>query len=441
MKKTLIFLTLTVLLLLCLTSCEHQHNFGEWSVIENATCTEDGMMVSHCDCNETQNYVIPAIGHNYANDICANCGDVKVSTECKHQNLDVLSAVSPTCTETGLSEGIMCLDCKELIKEQELVSALDHDEYIYTEKDENCNVFNVTVCNRNDCDFSTKINTGIVDHLSGTPVIENTVPPTCYSNGSYEEVVYCSAEKCKCELSRTRKTTPAIEHVYANVITSPTAKEDGYISCVCSNCGDFYIDSKIVPFEFVITSSNRNQIGFTGLTDEKLVIPAVFKSEDVWYRVTSIDDSAFCSCATLVEVVIPESIKKIGKYAFRDCDALVQIDIPSSVESIGEFAFYSCDSLISVTMGDNENLRRIEGSCFAECEKLETVRISTNITSIVFYAFRGCSSLEKIEYSGSVDQWNNISKQEGYPWNSDTGAYTIYCTDGKITKNGIISYK
>ena len=47
-------------------------------------------------------------------------------------------------------------------------------------------------------------------------------------------------------------------------------------------------------------------------------------------------------------------------------------------------------------------------------------------------AFRGCIGLTSINFGGTKAQWNAISK--GSMWNSDTGNYTIYCTDGTISK-------
>ena len=38
-------------------------------------------------------------------------------------------------------------------------------------------------------------------------------------------------------------------------------------------------------------------------------------------------------------------------------------------------------------------------------------------------AFRNCSNLKTINYKGSKEQWDSISK--GYSWNGDTDDYTI----------------
>lgn len=216
MKKVLVLLALAVALVLCLVSCGHEHSFGEWSVTKNATCTEDGVKTRYCDCGEKQSDVIPATGHSYIDSVCINCGDVKESLVCKHENLDILSAKEPTCTETGLTEGIICLDCEKTIKQQETVNVLGHDEYTYTEKDENCKLFTVIACNRTDCDYIRHIDTGKLEHTHAEVVTENNIPATCYSEGSYETVVYCA--ECGIELERAKHTVPMVAHTPASAV-------------------------------------------------------------------------------------------------------------------------------------------------------------------------------------------------------------------------------
>ena len=41
--------------------------------------------------------------------------------ECKHGDTEIIPAVAPTCTETGLTEGRYCTLCKKVLKKQEVV--------------------------------------------------------------------------------------------------------------------------------------------------------------------------------------------------------------------------------------------------------------------------------------------------------------------------------
>lgn len=51
------------------------HTYGNWTVVTPATCTQDGVKERTCSkCNDTEQGNIPAIGHNFVNGICTDCG-------------------------------------------------------------------------------------------------------------------------------------------------------------------------------------------------------------------------------------------------------------------------------------------------------------------------------------------------------------------------------
>ncbi len=71
---------------------------------------------------------------------------------------------------------------------------------------------------------------------------------------------------------------------------------------------------------------------------------------------------------------------------------------------------------------------------FNGCSSLTSISIPDSVTSIGGRAFRDCSNLTEIHYGGTMEDWKRVEKSN--EWNSGTGSYTIYCTDGNIKKEG-----
>ena len=106
-------------------------------------------------------------------------------------------------------------------------------------------------------------------------------------------------------------------------------------------------------------------------------------------------------------IIFDKNVTGIEGSAFYHCSALKSITIPNSVTSIGYQAFQYCSALKSIT-------------------------IPNSVTEIGNSAFSYCSSLTRIDFNGTMAEWNAITKYSD--WDSSTGSCTVYCTDGQITK-------
>lgn len=124
--------------------------------------------------------------------------------------------------------------------------------------------------------------------------------------------------------------------------------------------------------------------------DIKYVIPS---------SVTSIGDSAFASSDNLRGIVIPDSVTTIGVKAFEN-STIDQITIGNGLKTIKSSAFASCHSLTDVILP--EGLTTIENSAFHSCFDLENITIPSTVVSIGKYAFQYCYSLEKISIPAGV---------------------------------------
>ena len=179
-----------------------------------------------------------------------------------------------------------------------------------------------------------------------------------------------------------------------------------------------------------------------GLTD--IIIPE---------GVTQIDDRPFYNCTSLTSLTIPNSVKRMSSSLCSGCTNLVSVTIGNGFVRISDYAFFNCSNLNSITIPDSvtmidnyafafcSNLTNIEipnsvtiiyNEVFANCTSLTSITIPSSVTSIGSFALHRCSNLTRINYKGTKAQWNAISK--GYGFDKNTGNYTVYCSDGNITK-------
>ena len=93
------------------------------------------------------------------------------------------------------------------------------------------------------------------------------------------------------------------------------------------------------------------------------------------------------------EVVIPNTVNRIGNFAFACCKTLFHISIPAGVTDIGIGAFSECENLITITLPDT--VTSIGNAAFFACKSLETFRIPKNVTIIEDRTFHLCKKLNQ----------------------------------------------
>ena len=232
------------------TIAKRDHNIVDTTVETAATCITEGVMNQKCDCAENEEYEACTYTTTRAIPVDANNHEGKANA--------VKNAKDATCYAEGYTGDTYWSCCDVLYAKGEA-----------TEK---------------------------IAHTPAKAIRENEKPASCGADGSYEEVVYCSIEACKHEISRETKTIPATgEHNYATEVEGSrvpsTCKTAGKVTmkCGCGATKDIALELDVTNHETVVT--------------DKAVAPTC--------EATGLTEGSHCSACDTV-IVEQETVAKLG---------------------------------------------------------------------------------------------------------------------------------
>nr|WP_297246876.1 leucine-rich repeat domain-containing protein [uncultured Brachyspira sp.] len=123
-------------------------------------------------------------------------------------------------------------------------------------------------------------------------------------------------------------------------------------------------------------------------------------------KITAIKESAFqCNCA-IKEIVIPDSVTKIGTIAFADCGMLEKITLGKGIKRIEELIFGYCDVLKEIDTSRCSSLEYLPTYTLHKLSAVTEFAIPASVKEIAAFAFDDCENLTTIIYYG--DSPNNI---------------------------------
>ena len=215
-----------------------------------ATCTEEGRSQSAvceiCGFVSLPETVLPPLGHTDTNyDIyCDRCGE----NLCEQHVPEKLVGYPATCTEDGLSDGSVCILCRNMVEEQKVIPATGHTD---SNHDYVCDSCGTELCAQHNIKITkgtapTCTKDGLSDGeactICGKVLVEQTVLPatghtpqsrpdreaTCTTVGVVGNQ-YCST--CSVDLTQL-VTTPALGH--------------SFIGGICQRCGER--ENSVSPF-------------------------------------------------------------------------------------------------------------------------------------------------------------------------------------------------
>ena len=153
-------------------------------------------------------------------------------------------AVSPTCTETGLTEGKHCSVCSDVLVAQTVVEALGHKEVTDEAVSPTCTETGLTEGKHCSVCSDVLVAQTVVKALGHKEVIDEAVAPTCTATG-LTEGKHCSV----CEVVLVAQTTVNKSNHIATKLEAiaPTCTEVGLSEgSYCSGCNMILVQQMVV---------------------------------------------------------------------------------------------------------------------------------------------------------------------------------------------------
>ncbi len=125
--------------------------------------------------------------------------------------------------------------------------------------------------------------------------------------------------------------------------------------------------------------------------------------------VVGIADYSFYKSTVLKSLVVPETVRYIGRSAFYSCTALEELELPAAVTRIEDYTFYDCSALKLLTLPDG--LTYIGRSAFYKAllgsvtndTDTDTLVIPDAVTYIGDYAFYGIGTVNLLNTDENSD--------------------------------------
>lgn len=208
-----------------------------------ATCEStglsDGLKCGTCGYVIVGQTEIPRRSHSFeslSSLQCSVCGSVRnlKGEKCIHENQLTLQKVPASCSRYGLTQGITCKDCGEILVQQELIPLQKHTKVTVSGTGATC--VRAGLGEGSECSLCGLVikQQEVIDHGGHTETVDKAVAPTCEGSG-LTEGKHCAA--CLTTTVKQNKISPSGHELVIHEGKEPTCLENGwYLYYTCSRC-------------------------------------------------------------------------------------------------------------------------------------------------------------------------------------------------------------
>ena len=139
-------------------------------------------------------------------------------------------------------------------------------------------------------------------------------------------------------------------------------------------------------------------------------------------QLTTIGNSAFSGCTSLLSFNCPNGVKEIPTCAFKDCGSLASFKYPSALEKIGDSAFENCQRLKG-KLNLPDTVTGIGNKAYFACSLISEIHVPKSLVTLGDAAFGKMTSVFGVEV-GTPNGKFTVSDQVLYQKEAD-GSYAL----------------
>ncbi len=417
-----------------------EHIYGDWQLISKATCTQEGTMERICMlCSHKENNMIEKSEHTVVID----------------------NAVQATSTQPGLTEGSHCSACNMIIVKQNPIP-VQMLKFVLED-----NTYAVA-----------GIGTYTSSHLV-IPIEHNGISVTRIKTDAFKNCLFITSVKiCNTTISIEKGAFSGCSNIesmeYPGHALGRIFGTEKYDNSVATEQPLYW--GAATAYEVYYLPSGLKHLTITGNRIGYGSFYNCINLETVTLKegLTKIEQLAFYNCSSLSEIKIPSSVEEIGYAAFSGCSTLEHLTLPfigntyqqygqqqhlypfgyifgnkaydggiktqqyglsyGPVTTMGSthyefvgilYTYYIPESLKSVRLTGGD----LSYGAFSGCTSIEEIHLSETLSFIANYAFVSANA-DKIYFDGTLQQWEDISKESN--WKDNSTSLTICCKDGVL---------
>ena len=390
-----------------------EHELGDWQVIKNATCTEEGTEERKCNnCDFIESKII-SIKHNFEVTIeeptcesygwtihtCVDCGYKLFENSVAALGHKYIDGKCENCGEKRISEGLI---------------------YSFNSLEQNYSVYGIGNCTDVEIIIPEEYNGYPIAKIASNAFINNQNIVSVTISKNIYDVASTAFEGCTnlIELIIENREDASIMNCNLNNCVKDTNIKTLYIDVTFDKyCENNYVGSfdKSIVNNFFIKNNNNE---YYNLLDESYI--------EISPNTTKIDKYALAYLNKLKEIVIPNSVIDFGYSTLVfDCNSLEKISAPIHV--LEQISSTVAENIKYVTISGGDlnsgtlnyftqietvdilnNTSIIKEEAFKKCTNLVNISFGSSIKNIECDVFSECKNLTNVIYYGTVNDWINI---------------------------------